>query len=183
MCGTFNGECYDDLKTPNNCIARNAEIFLESFDTSKQNISNLGRFDCIFEKQMLLDTISRRDMGHHTKHQTTTNNCQENNTITEENAICMKEKYIVHQEIPALNCYSTKKIPYCITGCQPVKFVHKMISFWCTKRNEDTDYINSLIRNENVRFVSDTVTKKINMTVTFACLRNDNIVQERQNIK
>lgn len=184
ICGTFDGEQVNDFTTPNNCVVKNSEQFVESYsipltnqglkkEVTHQYMRQREDSNCFPKEITFGDVVSELEAGRVTKR---------NNDQSVENSIEGQEKrqrgcsnlqvQIVKEG--AQTCFSLKKHMSCNAHCTAFNKFEKQIDFHCSpESNKLTQHWQALIKKgAHPDFSQRMANKRMTVMLPHSCIPN-----------
>ena len=146
LCGDFNGEAYDDLRTPQDCIAEDQKDFIESYRIKDQPAGKPQK--CYYKHHRAGNVISGDARKKYSGMKQRTRYVQEGEQV----------------------CFSSKPIYVCKEGYMGGRSTKKSVEVHCVaKSNVSKMWMEQIDKGANPSFAHKPVTKKVYFDIPQYC--------------
>lgn len=164
LCGTFNGDYYNDFLTPNNCILAESQDFVSAYTLNKKT-QQTRDIRCTRDEVRLGDVISEQDIGRSSHSSDAT---KHHKSLRQS---CTSHQHLYLEE-PGMACFTTRKMPVCKQECTPKKVIQKNVKVFCVQKSETTDaWAKQIQSGSGPNFSLKEATKTKLMDVPISCQR------------
>lgn len=179
LCGTFDGEPFNDFTTSANCVVRDYQQFVASYAVadesckgpSKEYLSQPKNAECYPKEVVYTDVISDAEAGRRVRLSTT----PRNNTIGGKQGNkgqpgCTVLQPQTVQDGPNI-CFSLQPLVTCNNNCKPSRKVERTIEFHCIPSTNSlaVHWLSLVKKGANPDFSQKSSTKRMKFPVTETC--------------
>ncbi|CAH0562015.1 unnamed protein product [Brassicogethes aeneus] len=156
LCGQFNEQKPTDFQTPDNCIIREEQEFVQSWNAEQPQKQQ--RQHCYRQEVLYANVISKQDLGHGQEHQ---------NQHQHSGDMCTKYQTRYVEQNGEI-CFTIRPMPVC--NCQQRGTITKNVAVHCVKQSNVANLWKSQIqKGASPDFGSKTETRKIQMELPRQC--------------
>ncbi|KAE8736710.1 hypothetical protein FOCC_FOCC017835, partial [Frankliniella occidentalis] len=141
LCGTFDGEKFNDFTAPRNCVLKNAQQFAATWAINpsgsvKEQQQKANQAACFPERILYGDVISDNEAGRYQpRHSRSSSKSHKSSSSSRKSspktaAGCTSHRVKVIEQDNQI-CFSLRPQPACNAHCQPTQKVEKKIDFHC----------------------------------------------------
>ena len=173
LCGNYDDESYNDLKTPKNCHLKNLKEFVATWaltdekceGPSLENAGKAKRAHCTYDDNRPSNVISYGESGRERSSSTSGHHDEESNKSSR----CTTHRTkVIHGDTDT--CFSLRPLPACSKGCESSNTKEKNVDLHCVKNSEASEKLAERIRQgANPDLSEKSVTKSMKMSVPVSC--------------
>ncbi|XP_066255190.1 vitellogenin-like [Euwallacea similis] len=157
LCGVFNKDKFEDFWTPDDCIAKSAQEFVQSYKLEGRTHGQLSDQECVRKiSPMYTNVVSKQDMS---------KKSLENWRSESLNGMKMRSRYV---ELNGDICFSITPQPECRT--QARRTVSKDVPAYCITKTKTSNFFkNQIDQGGSPDFSHKTVSKTVSMEIPQEC--------------
>lgn len=178
LCGTFDGEPFNDFTTSANCVVKDYQQFISSYaiadesckGPSKEYLSQPKNEECYPKEVVYADVISDAEAGRRVRLSTPRNNTIGGKKGTKGQSGCTVFQPQIVQD-GQNTCFSTEPQAVCGSNCKPSRKVERSIEFHCAPSTDSltVHWLNLVKKGANPDFSQKSTTKRMNVLVPETC--------------
>lgn len=172
LCGDYNGESSDDLRTPENCLLADYNEFVNSYVLPEQQRDQQSRGSyrsgCYKKKHVYANVVSDWDTGRRSRRSFINLDSKGDGT----RAGCTRHQTRYSEDNDQL-CFTVRPLPVCLPGCKATGNISKLVPVHCVeKSNLSFMWKTQIDKGANPDFSLKTPVRSIRMDVPLACYQN-----------